>query len=153
MAYSSTSQFVKGRSKQLGPVLKLMLALGASIILVLWPLVGILGTILLGVGYGFLAPVVATFDAVGERKANVFLHCFMVYLVILATEFPSHWQILHISLNFMALKYMQDGTWSTIERSFTVVRDFRDVCFYSYFSIMDDLQQRDPPNEGPYEIR
>lgn len=68
-----------------------MLALGASIILVLWPLVGILGTILLGVGYGFLAPVVATFDAVGEGKANVFLHCFMVYLVILATEFPSHW--------------------------------------------------------------
>ncbi|KAG6486098.1 uncharacterized membrane protein At3g27390-like [Zingiber officinale] len=111
------------RSKQLGPVLKFILALGASIILVLWPLVGILGSILIGVGYGFLAPVVATFDAVGEGKANNFLHCFM------------------------------DGTWSTIERSFTVVRDFRDVCFYSYFSIMDDLHQRDPPNEGPYEIR
>lgn len=82
---------MKGRSKQLGPVLKFILALGASMILVLWPLVGILGSILIGVGYGFLAPVVATFDAVGEGKANDFLHCFMVYQTILATEFPSQW--------------------------------------------------------------
>lgn len=44
---------------------------------------------------------------------------------------------------------MQDGTWGTVEGSFTVIRDFMDVCYHSYFSIMDDLL-----SEGKYyEIR
>ncbi|WOL14363.1 hypothetical protein Cni_G23143 [Canna indica] len=111
------------RAKQLGPVLKFVLAIGVSIILVSWPLTGIIGSIIVGVGYGFLAPIMATFDAVGEGKANNLMHCFL------------------------------DGTWSTIKRSCTVVRDLKDVCFYSYFSIMDDLRLRDPPNGEIYEIR
>lgn len=74
--------FFQGRSKQLGPVLKLVLGTGISVILVLWPLAGILGSILVGAGYGFLAPVFATFDAVGEGKTDDFIHCFVVCLCI-----------------------------------------------------------------------
>ncbi|KAK9119935.1 hypothetical protein Scep_018028 [Stephania cephalantha] len=69
------------------------------------------------------SPLMATFNAVGEGKTNVFFHCFI------------------------------DGTWSTIQGSFTVVRDFMDVCFFSYFSVMDDLRLKEPPNGKPYEIR
>lgn len=122
-AHAVWTYYCIARTKQLGPVLKLILAVGVSIILVLWPLAGIFGSILIGAGYGFLAPIMATFDAVGGGKANNLIHCFL------------------------------DGTWSTIKGSFTVVRDFKDVCFHSYFSIMDDLRLHDPPNREPYEIR
>ncbi|KAK1267426.1 hypothetical protein QJS04_geneDACA016861 [Acorus gramineus] len=76
-----------------------------------------------GLGYGFLAPLVATFDAVGEGKDNKFIHC------------------------------IWDGTWSTIKGSFTVVRDFTDTCFHSYFSVMDDLRLQEPPTGKKREIR
>ncbi|XP_008796032.2 uncharacterized membrane protein At3g27390-like [Phoenix dactylifera] len=122
-AHAVWTYYCIARTKQLGPVLKLVLGTGISVILVLWPLAGISGSILLGAGYGFLAPVMATFDAVGEGKTNEFIHCFV------------------------------DGTWSTIKGCFTVVRDLKDVCFHSYFSIMDDLRLHDPPDGKPYEIR
>jgi len=47
----------------------------------------------------------------------------------------------------------QDGTWSTVEKSCMVVRDVKDVAFHSYFSVMDDLQRKGPPNAKYYEIR
>ena len=34
-----------------------------------------------------------------------------------------------------------------------VVKDVKDVCFDSYFSVMDDLRQKCPPNGKYYEIR
>jgi len=48
---------------------------------------------------------------------------------------------------------LQDGTWSTIQGCFTVVRDFKDICFNSYFSIMDELRNRGPPDAKYYELR
>nr|DAD30703.1 TPA_asm: hypothetical protein HUJ06_009554 [Nelumbo nucifera] len=111
------------RSKKLGPVLKLILCACVSVLLILWPLVGILGSILAGAGYGFLGPLTATFEAVGEGKTDEFVHCIV------------------------------DGTWSTIKGSFTVVRDFTDVCFHSYFSVTDDLCLQEPPDGKPHEIR
>ncbi|GKV07857.1 hypothetical protein SLEP1_g19566 [Rubroshorea leprosula] len=111
------------RAKQLGPVLKLVVCLAIPVLLILWTVVGIVGSIIGGTLYGFLSPIFSTFDAVGEGKTNVFFHCFY------------------------------DGTWSTIEGSFTVVKDFKDVCFHSYFSVMDDLQKQEPPNGKCYEIR
>ncbi|KAF8390560.1 hypothetical protein HHK36_025087 [Tetracentron sinense] len=122
-AHSIWTYYCIARAKLLGPVLKIVLCLCISVLLILWPLVGIVGSILAGAGYGFLAPLVATFDAVGEGKIDEFYHCIF------------------------------DGTWSTVQRSFTVVRDVTDVCFHSYFYIMDELQLREPPNGTPYDIR
>lgn len=111
------------RAKQLGPVLKVALSIAVSVLLVLWPLMGVLGSILIGAGYGFLMPVMETFDAIGEGNNDKFLHCIM------------------------------DGIWSTIKGSCTVVRDLKDVSFHSYFSIMDDLRLQDAPNGKAYEIK
>lgn len=111
------------RAKQLGPVLKLVLCPCIFVPLILWPVVCILASIVGGAAYGFLSPIFATFDAVGEGKTDKFFHC------------------------------IYDGTWGTVQGCFTVVRDFRDVCFHSYFSIMDDLKDSGPPDAKYYEIR
>lgn len=60
--------------------MKLALSIGVCIALVVWPLAGILGSIIAGIAYGLLAPVMATFDAVGEGKSNQFFHCFVVHV-------------------------------------------------------------------------
>lgn len=111
------------RAKQLGPILKLILFICIPAPLIVWPVVAIAGSFLGGAAYGFFSPIFATFEAIGEGKTDKFFHCF------------------------------HDGTWSTIQRSFTIVRDFRDCCFYSYFSIMDDLRLQEPPERKYYEIR
>ncbi|KQJ83214.1 uncharacterized membrane protein At3g27390 [Brachypodium distachyon] len=111
------------RTKMVGPVVKLLLLIAATVILILWLIVTIPGSAFAGLVYGFLAPIMATFDAVGEGKEKPFVHCFV------------------------------DGTWSTITGSCTVVRDLKDLLFHSYFSIMDDLRLQAPPDGKPYEIR
>lgn len=111
-------------AKQFGPVLKIVVCISVlPIQLILWPVVGIVGSVLGGAAYGFYSPVFATFQAVGEGKTNQLYHCFY------------------------------DGTVSTVKGSFTVVRDFRDVCYHTYFSVMDDLKSQGPPDVKYYEIR
>ncbi|KAI5443351.1 hypothetical protein KIW84_012131 [Lathyrus oleraceus] len=90
--------------------------------LILWPIVGIFGSVVGGVAYGFLSPLFATFEAI-EGEDNKIFHCFI------------------------------DGTWSGILKTIDIVKDVRDACFHTYFSIMDDLRQDDPSNEKYYEIR
>ena len=70
--------FSNHRAKQVGPVLKILLSPCIFILLILWPVVGILASILGGALYGFLSPMFATFDAVGEGKTNEFYHCLYV---------------------------------------------------------------------------
>ncbi|TVU29440.1 hypothetical protein EJB05_21005, partial [Eragrostis curvula] len=111
------------RTKVVGPVVKLLLLIAVNVLLALWLIVGIVGSILAGLAYGFLAPVMATFDAVGEGKEKALVHCFL------------------------------DGTWSTITGSCTVVRDVKDMLLHSYFSIMDEIRLHTPPDGKPYEIR
>ncbi|KAJ0230106.1 putative membrane protein [Hirschfeldia incana] len=109
-------------AKQIGPILKLFICLCLPGAIILWPILGILASVLGGALYGFLSPIFATFDAVGQGKPSPLVHCFY------------------------------DGTWSTIKRSFTVVRDFRDVCFHSYFSVMDEIRKC-CPDQKYHEIR
>ncbi|KAF3950443.1 hypothetical protein CMV_023807 [Castanea mollissima] len=112
------------RAKRLGPVLKLVLCISVlPVPLILWPVVGIVGSIISGAAYGFLSPIFATFDAVGVGKTSKLYHCFY------------------------------DGTKETVKGSFTIVRDFRDVCYHSYFSVMDDLLLKGPPDVKYFEIR
>jgi len=67
------------RAKQLGPLLKLVICLCVlPALLVLWPVFGILGSILGGAAYGFLSPIFATFEAVEEGKDDKLYHCFIV---------------------------------------------------------------------------
>lgn len=49
--------------------------------LILLPIVAIIGSVLGGIGYGFFAPLIATFEAVGENVKEKFYHCFTVSLL------------------------------------------------------------------------
>ncbi|KAL0431606.1 UNVERIFIED_CONTAM: putative membrane protein [Sesamum radiatum] len=88
-------------TKQFGPCLKLILCICIPVILIAWPPVGIACGVLGGAAYGLLAPMFATFRAVEEGRTDKFYHCIC------------------------------DGTWSAVKESFTILRDFLDVCYYS----------------------
>lgn len=70
--------FLASRAKQLGPVLKLFISICMPVFFIVWLVVGIVGSIIMGGLYGFLSPIFATFDAVGEGKKNNWFHCFYV---------------------------------------------------------------------------
>lgn len=143
-----------GRAKQLGPFLKIVLCIFMPVPLILWPVLSIVGSIVGGALYGFLSPVFATFDAVGEGKTEELYHCFVVCIYTM-----SWWFIIFLFSFFSLCKrislflYLQDGTWDTVKKSCTFVRDFGDCCYHSYSSYMDDLQWQQPPDRKHYEIR
>nr|GME06970.1 uncharacterized membrane protein At3g27390 [Ipomoea batatas] len=110
-------------TKQLGPVLKIVICICLPVVLLVWPLIAIVSSILGGAAYGFLSPILATSQAVEHGKTDKLFHC------------------------------IYDGTWDTVKRSFTIVRDVGDVCYHSYFSIMDDLRLQGPVAGKYYEIR
>nr|POF03383.1 putative membrane protein [Quercus suber] len=110
------------KTKKLGLILKILVLVSLPVPLVLWPIFGIVGSLLGGVGYGFFAPLLATFEAVGENVTEKFYHCFV------------------------------DGCWSTIKGACIVVQDFIDFCFHSYFSYMDELIEKVLPDEKPTDI-
>ncbi|KAL2938537.1 hypothetical protein RDABS01_021986, partial [Bienertia sinuspersici] len=111
------------RTKKLGMTLKIATLLSIPIPLILWPFAGIIGSFVGGIGFGFFSPLLATFEAVGEGVTDKFYHC------------------------------MIDGCWPTIQASCTVVRDFTDFCFHSYFSYMDELILKRPTDEETVEIK
>ncbi|XP_043693514.1 uncharacterized membrane protein At3g27390 [Telopea speciosissima] len=111
------------KTKKFGLVLKILVLISLPLPLVLWPIFAIVGSLLAGVGYGYFTPLIATFEAAGNQVENKLLHCVV------------------------------DGSWSTIEGSCTVVRDFTDFCFHSYFSYMDELTEEVPEDEKPMSIK
>ncbi|PHT42793.1 hypothetical protein CQW23_16818, partial [Capsicum baccatum] len=114
--------FCVAKSKKLGWVLKISLLVSLPVPLILWPILAIIGSVLGGIGYGFFAPLIATFEAIGENITCKIYHCFV------------------------------DGCISTIKGSCTVVRDFTDFCFHSYFSYMDELSEEMYPDEKRIEV-
>ncbi|MQM19009.1 hypothetical protein Taro_052010 [Colocasia esculenta] len=110
------------KTKRLGLVLKMVVLLILPVPVVSLPILGILGSLLLGVGYGYITPLFATFEAVGEEVIDKLYHCFA------------------------------DGCRNTLEGACTMVRDFTDFCFHSYFSYMDELSENVPEGEKPYNI-
>lgn len=111
------------KSRRLGWVLKIALLVSLPVPLILWPIIAIIGSILGGIGYGFFSPLIATFEAIGENITCKIYHCFA------------------------------DGCMSTLKGSCTVVRDFTDFCFHSYFSYMDELSEEIHPDEKPIEVK
>lgn len=82
-----------------------------------------------------------------ERQINSITVFVYVTLLCVYTSY-----VLYLCCLYM-LKLLQDGTWGSVKRSLTIVRDFRDVCYHSYFSIMDDVRCHGPPEGKYYEIR
>ncbi|XP_071736698.1 uncharacterized membrane protein At3g27390 isoform X2 [Rutidosis leptorrhynchoides] len=111
------------KTKRLGWVLKILILMLLPLPLVLWPVIAIVGSLIGGIGFGFFAPLIATFEVIGTDHKDKFFHCFV------------------------------DGCYSTLEGSCTVVRDFTDFCFHSYFSFMDDLSEDMQEGEKPIDIR
>ncbi|XP_020540527.1 uncharacterized membrane protein At3g27390 [Jatropha curcas] len=123
MAHFLWTFYCVAKTQRLGLVLKTVVLLLLPLPLVLWPVLGIGASILGGIGYGFFAPLIATFEAVGQNVKEKCYHCFL------------------------------DGCLSTIKGSCTVVRDFTDFCFHSYFSFMDELSEKVPKGEKPVDIK
>ncbi|KAE8798542.1 putative membrane protein [Hordeum vulgare] len=110
-------------TKRIGPVLKILAVVFLPLPLLLLPVLGIAGSLLVGIGYGVFVPLMATFEAVGEGVADKLSHCFL------------------------------DGTASTIRGACVVVRDVTDFCFHSYFSFMDELSEKMGDDEEPIDIK
>lgn len=104
-------------------VLKAFLLLVLPLIAALWLAFGIVGSVLVGVGYGFFAPWIATFEAFRQNtEPRKFLHC------------------------------LTDGTWSTIKGSCVVVRDFLDICYHSVRSYLKEFREK-TSDSGPRGIK
>jgi hypothetical protein len=89
-----------------------------------------------------------------ERLINystVFMYVFDIQFLSFYIYF--FFPILPFIRELSLLLNLQDGTLDTIKKSFDIVRDFLDFCHHSYFSYMDDLQQKRPPDVKYYEIR
>ncbi|CAM6089830.1 unnamed protein product [Calypogeia fissa] len=111
------------KAKKLGPSAKLLSFFCLPVPLVLWPLTVIIGSVLVGLGYGFITPQVATFEAIGAGRENKIYHVFL------------------------------DGTWSILKGSCTVVRDFTDLSFHSFMDYLKDFREKEPKHGHPYEIK
>ncbi|KAG6570962.1 putative membrane protein, partial [Cucurbita argyrosperma subsp. sororia] len=66
------------RTKRLGLVLKSVVLVFLPLPLILWPIVGVIGSLLGGIGYGFFVPLIATFEAVGGGITDKLFHCVVV---------------------------------------------------------------------------
>ncbi|KQJ82880.1 uncharacterized membrane protein At3g27390 [Brachypodium distachyon] len=103
--------------------LKLAGLIALPVLLGLWLGLGIFGSALVALGYGFFTPWISTFEAFRqESDAKKFVHGIV------------------------------DGTWGTIKGSCTVVRDFADICFHSYPVYLKEFRQCSH-NRQPHSIR
>ncbi|XP_068666469.1 uncharacterized membrane protein At3g27390-like [Aristolochia californica] len=111
------------KTKRLGLVLKILLLVPMPVPLVIFPVLGIVRSLLVGIGYEFVGPLVSTLEGGREQNIDKIFHYFL------------------------------DGCWSTIEGSCTIVCDVTDFCFHSYFSYMDELSEVVHVDEKPVEIK
>ncbi|QCD81639.1 uncharacterized membrane protein At3g27390 isoform X1 [Vigna unguiculata] len=98
--------------------LKVAIFIALPALFCLWLGLGIAGSVLVGVGYGFFTPWVSTFEAFRhDNESKKFSHCIV------------------------------DGTYGTIKGSCTVVRDFADMCYHSYPSFLKELRESPTSDE------
>ncbi|KAL4582308.1 hypothetical protein LXL04_006855 [Taraxacum kok-saghyz] len=98
--------------------LKVAFLFGLPVLFGIWLGLSIGGSVLVGVGYGFFAPWVSSFEAFRhEDESNKFIHSIV------------------------------DGTWGTIKGSCTVVRDFADLCYHSYPLYLKELRESPSDSE------
>ncbi|KAJ3699186.1 hypothetical protein LUZ61_002891 [Rhynchospora tenuis] len=111
------------KTKRIGMVLKMLILVCLPVPLLMLVPFGVLGSLLAGVGYGFFAPLLATFEGTGKNAIDKLSHYFL------------------------------DGCLGTIKGSCTLVRDFTDFSFHSYFSFMDELSETIGDEEAPIDVK
>ncbi|KAL9378424.1 hypothetical protein Peur_029759 [Populus x canadensis] len=111
------------KSKRFGPYMKCLLILLVPLPIALWTVVGVVGSAIMGAMYGFIWPVMETFRAISKEG----------------------------SICMKLIRCFTDGTWSCVRGACTVVRDFADFSFHSYFSVMDELLES--KGEEPIELK
>ncbi|KAJ9170777.1 hypothetical protein P3X46_018857 [Hevea brasiliensis] len=111
------------KTKKFGPCMKCLLILLVPIPIALWTVIGVAGSAIMGAGYGFVWPVMETFRAISKKG-------------------PIHMKL---------IRCLTDGTWTCVWGACTVVRDFSDFSFHSYFSVMDELLES--KDEEPMELK
>ncbi|XP_030923623.1 uncharacterized membrane protein At3g27390-like [Quercus lobata] len=100
------------RTKKFGPFMKCLLILIVPIPIALWTVVGVVGSAIMGIGYGYVWPVLKTSRAISMEG---------------------------VPLHMKLFRCFTDGTWSNVWGACTIVGDFADFSFHSYFSVMDGL--------------
>ncbi|ONK60796.1 uncharacterized protein A4U43_C08F22700 [Asparagus officinalis] len=107
------------KTKQINVALKLAVLFALPVLFVLWLALGIFGSIIVGIGYGFFTPWISTFEAFRQNsEAKKFFHSIV------------------------------DGTWGTIKGSCIVVRDFGDICYHSYPVYLKELRELSGDHES-----
>ncbi|KAM4118027.1 hypothetical protein ACB094_02G169800 [Castanea mollissima] len=112
------------RTKKFGPFMKCLLILIVPIPIALWTVVGVVGSAIMGIGYGYVWPVLETFRAISIEG---------------------------VPLHMKLFRCFTDGTWSNVWGACTIVGDFADFSFHSYFSVMDGLLES--KGEEPIELK
>lgn len=112
------------RTNKFGVYMKILLISVVPIPIAIWTIVGVVGSAIMGIGYGFVWPVMETFRAISKK------------------DMPLHMRL---------IKCLTDGTWTQVQGACTIVRDFADFSFHTYFSFMDDLL--DSKGENPIELK
>ncbi|KAI5581745.1 hypothetical protein BDE02_07G038500 [Populus trichocarpa] len=103
--------------------LKVALLVALPALFGIWLGLSIAGTVLVGLGYGFFAPWIASFEAFrhddddDDDEFKTLYHCVV------------------------------DGTWGIIKGSCTVVTDFADICCHSYPLYLKELRESSASNE------
>ncbi|TXG59528.1 hypothetical protein EZV62_014101 [Acer yangbiense] len=118
------STFSVARTKKFGPYMKCLLILLVPVQTMLYIVVGSFASMVMGVGYGFIWPVMETFRAFSKEGVP-----FCTRVENCFTE----------------------GTWSCVLGACTIVRDFADFSFHSYFSVVDELLES--KGEEPIELK
>ncbi|XP_021725446.1 uncharacterized membrane protein At3g27390-like [Chenopodium quinoa] len=112
------------KTRKFGPFMKCLLILLVPIPIAIWTVVGVAGSAIMGIGYGYVWPVMETFKAISKEGE---------------------------SLAMKLVRVFTDGTWNNIWGACTIVQDFADFSFHSYFSVMDELL--DARGEEPIELK
>ncbi|KNA21790.1 hypothetical protein SOVF_040170 [Spinacia oleracea] len=111
------------RTKKFGPFMKIALILLSPLPIAIWTVVGVLGSVVMAKYYAFVWPVMETFRAISTEG----------------------------SVPQKLFRCLTNGTWSNVWGACTIVRDFADFSFHSFFSVMDGLLESN--EEEPIELK
>ncbi|PSR88012.1 hypothetical protein CEY00_Acc31042 [Actinidia chinensis var. chinensis] len=112
------------RTKKFGPYMKCLLLLILPIPIVLWTIAGLIGSSITGLLVGFGWPFMETFRVISKEGVPI---CMRVK------------------------RCFTEGLRSSLRGACTIVRDFKDFSFHSFFSVTDELMKA--KGEEPIELK